>query len=97
MTDPKSRPLLDKGNLVARRFKTILSGALAKSAVNFGGHYVAASWGCGTNCQRIAIVDVLTGKATEWAAMMYTVGDEPNQRTEVIQANSRLVIYQSIP
>ena len=29
--------------------------------VNFAGHYVVASWGCGTGCAQFAIIDAITG------------------------------------
>ena len=28
---------------------------------NFAGHYVLATWGCGTQCTQVAIVDLKTG------------------------------------
>ena len=43
--------------------KTVLREA-AKKNPNFDGKYVIASWGCGTNCQQFALIDLETGKVT---------------------------------
>lgn len=45
----------------SRLFRTRLAEA-AKHPVNFAGHFVLASWGCGTNCSQLAIIDVRTGR-----------------------------------
>lgn len=44
----------------AKTFRTNLSNAL-KEGVNFAGHYILASWGCGTNCNDGGIIDARTG------------------------------------
>lgn len=43
------------------RLKTGISNAVANGA-NFAGHYAIVEWGCGTNCQEHAVVDVASGK-----------------------------------
>jgi ankyrin repeat protein len=48
-------------NPTAREYRTRL-GEGAKKRPNFAGHYTVIDWGCGSNCQSIAIVDALTGK-----------------------------------
>jgi hypothetical protein len=45
----------------ARMFRTRLRQA-NKEGVNFAGHFIIASWGCGTGCSQGAIIDSLTGK-----------------------------------
>ena len=45
----------------AKKFKTVLSAG-AKHGPNFAGHYIIVTWGCGTACQEIAIVDAENGK-----------------------------------
>ncbi len=45
----------------ARRFRTVIREAMA-GGVNFAGHYVLASWGCGTGCIQFAVVDAITGE-----------------------------------
>jgi len=34
----------------------------AREKPNFAGHYILATWGCGTGCTQIAIIDAVTGK-----------------------------------
>jgi hypothetical protein len=48
------------GHPEARASRTRLREAMNRG-VNFGGRYLVASWSCGTNCQRHAIVDAMTG------------------------------------
>lgn len=49
-----------KSHPKARRYRTRLREAIGKSP-NFAGHYVIASWGCGTNCQTVVLIDVNSG------------------------------------
>jgi hypothetical protein len=49
-TDPRSR-----------RYRTQLT-SWAKEKTNFAGHYILATWGCGTGCTEIALIDAMTGK-----------------------------------
>lgn len=44
----------------AGNFTNAITEAVSEG-VNFAGHFVIAEWGCGTNCQDHAIVDVMTG------------------------------------
>lgn len=46
----------------ARMFRTMLRET-AKIGANFAGHYAVNYWGCGTECIRIGIIDLRTGKA----------------------------------
>lgn len=43
------------------RLKNGIASA-AKKGANFAGHYAVVEWGCGSNCQEHAVVDVATGK-----------------------------------
>ena len=45
----------------ARRFRTVLTNG-ARRGPNFAGHYTVVTWGCGTSCQSMAIVDARTGR-----------------------------------
>src|SRR5687767_756296 len=45
----------------SRMYRTQLRG-WATEKPNFAGHYILATWGCGTGCTQIAVIDVLTGK-----------------------------------
>jgi hypothetical protein len=52
---------VDISNKDARMYRTNLRNA-AKGGVNFAGHYILTSWGCGTNCNVGAIIDARNGK-----------------------------------
>ncbi|HEX8143830.1 MAG TPA: hypothetical protein VF553_14625 [Pyrinomonadaceae bacterium] len=45
----------------ANTYRTNLRNA-AKEGVNFAGHYILTTWGCGTNCSVSAIVDARNGR-----------------------------------
>ena len=47
---------------LTKNFKTAFAEAI-RSPVDFAGHYVTTSWGCGTGCAAGAMVDVNTGKS----------------------------------
>ena len=50
-----------KSHRDANRFRTNLRTA-AKGGVNFAGHYILTTWGCGTNCTQSAIIDARNGR-----------------------------------
>ncbi|HEY0377711.1 MAG TPA: hypothetical protein VGC87_12370 [Pyrinomonadaceae bacterium] len=50
-----------KSHRNASRFRTNLRNA-AKEGVNFAGHYILTTWGCGTNCSQSAIIDARSGR-----------------------------------
>lgn len=64
--------LIIKGNPLAEMYKTAISNTYYDKAyirkwhgaggLNFAGHYCFVYWGCGTDCQHGAIVDLKTGK-----------------------------------
>lgn len=45
----------------AKIFKSVLSSAYSKGP-NFAGHYTIATWGCGSPCQLVAVMDHKNGK-----------------------------------
>jgi hypothetical protein len=45
----------------ARLFRTMLREG-AKKGPNFAGHYTVVTWGCGSDCRMIAVVDARTGR-----------------------------------
>lgn len=45
----------------ARTFRTVLRNG-AKVGVNFAGHYTVVTWGCGSPCKRLALIDRATGQ-----------------------------------
>jgi hypothetical protein len=50
---------------LARQFRTRLKEG-AKEGPNFAGLYTIIEWGCGTNCQQVAVVDARTGRVCAW-------------------------------
>jgi hypothetical protein len=49
-----------KGNAEAWRFRTRLRDA-QKGKVNFGGHFIFTSWGCGASCVQGALINTKNG------------------------------------
>ena len=45
----------------SRMYRTQLRGWVTEKP-NFAGHYILATWGCGTGCTQIAVIDAVTGK-----------------------------------
>lgn len=79
----------------ARMYRTNLRNA-AKEGVNFAGHYVLTTWGCGTNCSESAIIDARNGKVTfprELGGAIFGFCDTPDDAEPfVFKANSRLLV-----
>jgi len=50
-----------KSHKHANSYRTNLRNA-AKEGVNFAGHYILTTWGCGTNCSQSAIIDARNGR-----------------------------------
>ena len=74
----------------SRHYKSQL-GEAADHDVNFAGHYVLASWGCGASCVMSAAVDVKTG-AVAW--LPFTLCCWPLEIEEPLEfkPDSRLLI-----
>lgn len=47
-----------------RMFRTRLRDG-AKQPVNFAGHYILTTWGCGTSCETGSVIDAMTGQVIE--------------------------------
>jgi hypothetical protein len=58
----KPAPVDLRSHPQARKFRTLLRDSV-KSGANFAGHYAVNYWGCGTECIRVGIVDLETGRA----------------------------------
>jgi hypothetical protein len=56
-----SVPVNLSNNPNASKFRTVLTEG-AKQGVNFAGHYTIVTWGCGTSCQVLAVIDRQTGQ-----------------------------------
>jgi hypothetical protein len=67
----------------ARRFRTVLQQG-AKQGPNFAGKYTVVTWGCGTSCQAIGIINAQTGS-------VYML-DRPAEAGVKFQLDSRLLV-----
>lgn len=76
----------------ARMFRTML-GVNAKEGVNFAGHYIVATWGCGSDCHSLAVIDARTGNVYFTPSVLW-VGGQPYQEEDRLQfrKDSRLLI-----
>ncbi|MDR2012508.1 MAG: hypothetical protein LBQ20_05605 [Rhodanobacter sp.] len=55
-----------------RMFRTRIK-AWSKIKSNFAGHYILATWGCGSDCLQITIIDAKTGKIFHPNGVTYNV------------------------
>jgi hypothetical protein len=76
----------------ARMFRTMLR-MNAKQGPNFAGHYALATWGCGSGCKALAIIDAQTGQVRFQPSIIYILR-VPFQAEESLQfrLDSRLLI-----
>lgn len=84
-----------KSHKNANMFRTNLRNA-AKEGVNFAGHYILTTWGCGTNCSESAIIDARNGRVffpNELEGAGFGFCDLPDDtEPSVYKANSRLLV-----
>lgn len=79
-------------NVESRRYAAQLRYA-AKQPINFAGHYILASWGCGAGCVMGGAIDVKNGNVT---MLPFTVSDWPLEVTEPLsfKKDSCLLVAQ---
>jgi hypothetical protein len=79
----------------ANMFRTNLRNA-AKEGVNFAGHYILTTWGCGTNCSQSAVIDARNGRVffpRELEGAGFGFCDLPDDTESMVsQADSRLLV-----
>jgi hypothetical protein len=84
-----------KSHKDANMFRTNLRNA-AKEGVNFAGHYILTTWGCGTNCSQSAIIDARNGRVffpRELAGAGFGFCELPDDTEPIVsQADSRLLL-----
>jgi hypothetical protein len=85
----------------ARLFRTNLRRAVA-TGPNFAGHYVVATWGCGSSCGDIAIVEARSGRVTFDPRLRdvstVRVGDDGTPTLMVrFRVDSRLLVLVGAP
>lgn len=69
----------------AREFRTVLREGAA-AGPNFAGRYTVVVWGCGSPCQRFAVVDAKTGEVT-FGPRSLTVGARYRLDSELLVAD----------
>ena len=57
----KPAPLKLPSHSKARLFRTMLKLS-AEKGPNFAGHYTVGTWGCGSDCRMVALIDAVTGR-----------------------------------
>ena len=81
----KSAPIDFSSDPDAIRFRTRLTEGV-ENGPNFSGHYTVILWGCGTECETIAVVDAKTG-AVYFAPFVPAVGVEFHIDSNLFIAN----------
>jgi hypothetical protein len=71
----------------ATEFRSALSQAL-EGGVNFAGRYTVATWGCGTSCQRHAVIDTATGRVVAFG-LESELGISHTPRSKVLILNPK--------
>jgi len=76
----------------ARLFRTTILNQ-AKGEPNFAGYYHVATWGCGSGCEGLAVIDARTGRVY-FNPLALNVATVPYQNEERLQfhLDSRLLI-----
>src|SRR4051812_21204974 len=69
----------------SRMYRTVLRG-WATEKPNFAGHYILATWGCGTGCTQIAVIDAVNGE------VFHPTGARTNS---IIDIDGELLTYVS--
>jgi hypothetical protein len=79
----------------AHEFRTAIRDG-AKAGPNFAGHYTVVSWGCGSSCFQLAVVDAITGRVYDapFSVMTYPLSVEDPLHYRV---NSSLLVLQGCP
>lgn len=81
-------------NPEAKLYKTTIEEQVSEGA-NFAGHYTVAAWGCGTECQGFAVIDVANGKIIEYQPQHFlqaAQGLEFSLESNILVFNPRLGI-----
>lgn len=86
------RASLRLNNAFARRYRTALQEGLRDFPIEFAGHYVVVTPGCGTTCMFGGWVDALTGQAFGLPGILDTFGPFGIDDPLLFRADSRLVI-----
>mgnify|MGYP003334268877 CR=1 FL=1 len=104
---PNALPNL-RSDARTRMYRTRIK-AWSEVKPNFAGHYILATWGCGTECVQMAIIDAKTGKVFHPAGVTSNAANNvhdalfdgkpkwPNEGSIKFQANSKLLVLIGMP
>jgi hypothetical protein len=67
----------------------------ARQKVNFAGHFVLATWGCGASCLMGAIIDAQSGHVT-WLPFTICCGDYRQSAPIEFRADSTLLVFRGM-
>lgn len=70
---PRRLPRLKLSDPQARRYASVLQEGAAQP-INFAGHYILTTWGCGAGCLMAAAIDARSGRVV---MLPFTVSDWP--------------------
>lgn len=70
------------GNRESQMYQTRIK-KWSKEKPNFAGHYILATWGCGTDCTHVTIIDAITGKVLHPPELSTNIST--NVQTELFQ------------
>ena len=87
-----TRPALKLNNAFAREYRTSLREALRDRPVDFAGHYVMVTHGCGTTCMTGGWVDAISGEATPLPVILDTFGPFEIDDPLLFRLDSRLLV-----
>lgn len=98
----KKAPIKYNSHPLAKQFKSVITDNYQSKNINFAGHYIVTTWGCGSSCEQGAMVDTRTGKVysleipmtTEHplAGCYFANGEQDPSDVYTTKANSRLFL-----
>lgn len=86
-----------KADPAARTFRTRIRDAARNGRVNFAGHFILTTWGCGTTCIHGAVIDAISGAAyllpyTICCHRAFHLGFSPIE----LRPSSRLIVFAGL-
>jgi hypothetical protein len=70
-------------------------GQAAKQSINFAGHFVLTTWGCGADCVMGAILNARTGKVT-WLPFTVCCADYSKYAPVEFHHDSKLIVIRGM-
>lgn len=99
VSNAKAHPIFFQGNANARMFRSRLEEA-QKGQVNFAGHLIFTSWGCGSSCVQAALINTKNGAVffpKELSGMGFLGNETSTKPSWEFKNNSRLFVLNGQP